>query len=499
MIWQSWWEQNCLHYLKWREPISWVTVKNTGETISVASEVQKKMIQEVFIPCLKEDKNAIARASAALALAKMEDQSSLATLKEALNQDKDFDVKRTVAFSLAMLQDKDTINEIIELTNNNQAKFSKFLDRPTALLILGYIKNPAVLESINGVFDPKKKSDTETQCAALLALANFKDKSYIPLISNILNDKSKDANIRVYAALALGFIKDPSALPELKKALDEKDNSIRSSAVMALGMIKSPDSKNDLINLLNKDKNAEVKAYTLLSLAQLRDASTYPTLSKISASKDYFLQGVSAISWGITGNEKILPELRELVEKKKRPMAYNAAIVAVGLLNDKKSVPILMKVLEKDKADQIAWAYAVQSLAMIGDNQITPALEKIFEEDQKKCSLTTEAYNNLLVALTVLGKRKEVLSVLTKQLEDKNLANDIKLNTLHGIGYIGDKSSIEPLINAYKQEKDNWVRMYAVQSLLLLLEKETINCYCCVIANYNFSINRLILDYMFAK
>jgi HEAT repeat protein len=258
MIWQSWWEQHCLHYLKWREPISWVTVKNTGETISVASEVQKKMIQEVFIPCLKEDKNAIARASAALALAKMEDQSSLAALKEALNQDKDFDVKRTVAFSLAMLQDKETINEIIELTNNNQAKFSKFLDRPAALLILGYIKNPSVLESINGVFDPKKKSDTETQCAALLALANFKDKSYIPLIGNILNDKSKDANIRIYAALALGFIKDPSALPELKKALDEKDNSIRSSAVMALGMIKSPDSKNDLINLLNKDKNAEV-------------------------------------------------------------------------------------------------------------------------------------------------------------------------------------------------------------------------------------------------
>jgi HEAT repeat protein len=333
----------------------------------------------------------------------------------------------------------------------------------------------------------------------LLALANFKDASNIPLISGILNDKSKDTNIRIYAALALGVIKDPAALPELKKALDDKDNNIRSSAVMALGMIKSPDSKNDLVNILNKDKNAEVKAYALLSLAQLQDASTYPTLSKISGSKDYFLQGVSTISWGITGNEKILPELRELIEKKKRPMAYNAAIVAVGLLKDKKSVPLLMKIVEKDKGDQVAWAYAVQALAMIGDNQVTTTLEKIFEEDQKKCTLTTESYNNLLVALSVLGNRKEVLSVLTTQLENKDLPNDTKLNTLHGIGYIGDKSSIEPLINAYKQEKDNWVRMYAVQSLLLLLEKETINCYCCVIANFNFNLNRLILDYIFAK
>lgn len=498
LIWANWWDVNRLYHLQFREAVSMITSTNTSrETIPISTTTLKTISQEVFIPCLKENKNAMTRATAALGLGKLKDKSVIPVLKEALTNDTDPYVKNTVALALAILEDEETLNNLNELAQDKNSKYSKLVDRANSLLMLGYLKNNKAVEALKNALDPTQKNDKEIQCAALIALANYRDVSLVPFICNILADGTRDANVRTYAAISLGIIKDPGALPALKKALSDRDSSIRSGSAFALGFIKSPDAKDDLINLINTEKKSEIKSYAILALAQIGDKSVYPIISNIVKKNDYYLASVGTLALGLLGDEKALPELREMVEKRNKPLCYGTAMLALGLLKDKKSVPAIMKVVETAKADEVNWKAAVQTLGMIGDAKATPVLKKIFNDTKRKCDLLTEQYDDLLIALTMLGERKEVLPFLNQQMRDNTLSYETKLHAIHGTGFVGNSDSIEPLTKFYKEEKDKYLQLFDLQSLVLLLEKEKVNCYCCVIAHQYFNVTRLLLEYIF--
>ena len=494
-MWESWWMRNRLYYLSFREPITWIDRTTTGETIPVSKELQKRA-SDLLTECIKENKNSVARAYAALALGKLRDKNALPVLQELFKNDKDLDVRDVTSLSIGILEDESSVNTLKTLTAGQKDSYEKTLGECYVALSLGYIKTDASIETLKGILNANN-IDKEIQCSALLGLGNIQEKLLVPFISKLLNDTSRDKYVRSYAALALGRIKDPSALPELRKALTEKDKDIRSSAIIAMGLIKSTDAKDDLVKILNNDRVPEVRGYAAIALAQLGDKSVYPIISKISKKGDYNVQGMSILALGILGNEEALPELRKLIEKKGNPATYSAAIMALGLLKDKNSVSTLIKIVEKEEFDPISWPYAIQSLGMIGDPQAVPTLEKAFKKAQEKPDLAINAYNNLTIALSMLGKRNEALSVLYEQLNNKSLIPDFKWRILYGIGYIGDKNSIEPLIKFYNDQKDDILRIYTVFALGCILDKDKINPLYKITADTNFSIWLHIINDIF--
>jgi HEAT repeat protein len=502
-VWENWWIRNRLNYLQFKEPITWFQVSSNGETVPVATELRKQVF-EALIDCLKNDKNPMVRANAALALGKSKDKNATDALKESMKNDKEFDVKNTAALALGILEEESVIDDIknIVLDTKHGAEY-KIISRAYAALSLGYFKkdNSAFIDTLKELFSPKNsKTDNEILCSALLTMGNLEDPSLISFITKIMNDYTRKIPVRAYAALALGRIKDPSALSELKKALNDKEKDIRASAAIAMGMIKSPDSKNDLLKVLTNDKDGTVKGYAAIALAKLGDKSVVPEFTRLLKKGDYHLQSLIPIALGLIDSQESLPMLREMLAKK-NANTYSATILALGLLKDKESIPKLIKIVEKEQSDPIAWPYAIQALGLIGnqqDEKVVPVLEKAFKDALTRFDLATNAYNNLTVSLAMLGKRKEVLAELYKQLENEKLLPEIKWRILYGIAYIGDKGSLDPLVKFYNKNKtgDDYLRMYTVFALGYVLDKEKINPLYKITSDNNFGMWLRIIDHI---
>lgn len=107
---------------------------------------------------------------------------------------------------------------------------------------------------------------------------------------------SKDAKKRAEALVELGKLGQimkslvEPAIPEIKKALEDKDSSVRKAAALAYGRI-DPDPKEAvpaLMELLKNDKDESVKIAAANGLAAMGDKarSAMPALREIQKSED---------------------------------------------------------------------------------------------------------------------------------------------------------------------------------------------------------------------
>lgn len=496
--WEIWWIRNRLNYLPFKTPIVWEEKKQTGEGTVAQARIPHKDIIDGIANALKNDKNPYVRAMAALAFGKFKNRNSIPHLKEAAG-DKDFDVKNVVCLALGMFGKTDYLEDIKSILFSDKARD---ISRAYAALALGYIKDEASIEALKEVFNTKKRVEKDVACAALLALGNIQDASVIPFLEKILFNNRYDTQVRAYAALGLGRIRDEKAVTSLKRALKEKNTDIRASAVIALGLIKSPKTKQDLINIFQKDKDLRIQQFAAISLAKLDDKSVYDTLFQAITSKkiNYNLKSFAVIGLGILDHPMAADRIREMVIKKEM-FVRQAAILGVGLLKDKKSVPVLIKIIEKEQySDPVSFLYAIQALGLIGDKTALPVLEKLYKKCQKDVNIATAVYNNLTVALSMLGKRTEILDTLYKRLKDKSAPALIKTRALHGIAYVGDKSSIKPLLDFYKAETKNQdLRNYAMFALGFVLDPEKVNPLYEITADNNYYIWLNIMNHINAS
>lgn len=492
--WEIWWIRNRLNYLPFKEPIVWDTISDGEETVAV--QTHRKLLEGIA-DALKNDSNPAARAMAALAFGKFKHKSGIRYLKAAL-ADKSFDVKNVVRLSLGLFQDASFVENFKEILFS---KKESDITKAYAALALGYIKDKSSVETLQEVFK-EKKVPKDIACATLVSLGNIGDKSVIPFLDKILNKPKGDVQIRAYAALALGKIKDPEAVEILRKSLKEKNPDIRASIAIAFGMIKSPDTKDDLVALFKKDKNSRVRQFAAISLAQLGDKSVYATLYKTATSSrgSFDVKAFAILALGLLGEQKETNKFIKEIVIKKKPIIRPVAVLTLGLLKDKTAVPILLEILEKEQAiDPVSFLYAIQALGLIGDKEAIPALEKLYKKAQEDISMAAAVYNNLTVALTMLGKRKETLDILHKQLKEKKASEVILLRALHGTAYIGDKSSIDYLLDFYKDEKNLTLRMYAMFALGFVLDKDKINPLYKITADNNYYIWLNIMDHIYAS
>src|SRR5439155_9140254 len=93
-------------------------------------------------------------------------------------------------------------------------------------------------ELVAALIDNLDDSDAEVRQAVVTALGKIGRQAVSPLVG-ILKDKDKSTALRANAAYALGQIgyQAQEALPELTKALKEKDKELRKRAAYAVGNI----------------------------------------------------------------------------------------------------------------------------------------------------------------------------------------------------------------------------------------------------------------------
>src|SRR6266581_5383104 len=201
---------------------------------------------ERLITALRDERWRV-RESAARALGRIGDTRAVEGLIAAL-RDRDGAVRTVAAEALGRLGDAQAIKGLIALF-----KDSSKLVRVSATIALTQIGDATVDPLIAGL----KDENFQVRLHSVQALGGItsdyptgrswlRDSRPVPHLIALLKDK--DRAVREDAAIALGMIGDPSAVPALVEAM--QDGAVRVRAIMALGMIADPRSVEPLIRVL---------------------------------------------------------------------------------------------------------------------------------------------------------------------------------------------------------------------------------------------------------
>src|SRR5689334_9093062 len=258
----------------------------------------------------------------------------------------------------------------------------------------------------------------------------------------LLNDD--EARTRRRAALALGRVGLPEAIPSLQQALGDAEFEVRQMVAFALGLIGDASARPALLNAL-KDSEPIVQGRAAEALGAIGDRSDAPA---IAAMVKTWVQGgalntiapddltwplappVEAVRLGLyalvrlgsyegiatsvvnpngapvsawwpvafalgrSGDARAVPALTVLLATQGR---FTAAFAARGLgaLKAQNAAPALRDIVDKRQRDPAIVIEAMRALAAIGDTASHRVLEKVVAESDPDSTLRLEAANAL--------------------------------------------------------------------------------------------------------
>jgi HEAT repeat protein len=194
--------------------------------------------------------------------------------------------------------------------------------------------------------------------AAIQALARM-EADVVPPLLRLMADSS--AEVRSYAALALGERGDASAIPGLLVALHDVDSNVQVQAIESLG--------------------------------KLRASAAVEVLAEYATSQDFVLAFPALDALASIGDSRIAHRLLPLM---RNPLLTIAAIDALGALGDEEAVAELVAVLDQN---DVPVAPVVSSLARI-------------QRRQSNDGVPVDAIPHLVRSAVESGRRARLLSAI---------------------------------------------------------------------------------------
>ncbi|MFH1230487.1 MAG: HEAT repeat domain-containing protein, partial [Planctomycetota bacterium] len=489
--WEVWWTRNRDNYLSFRESIEWVkVVDNSGSksvTVYPGYEEALKILGEAV-----SDKNHYIAFRAAIALGKTINTKTnpvsvnvIETLKKANETETRYFVKNNILLGSSLSGDNSFVNLMKQVA---QDKPTPPLRRAYAILAMGTITDdPELPKIMRNILT--EKDDDEVKSCACLSLGNLKDASAVPILGKLLNGadgRKEHSVVRAYAALGLGRIGTKEALNELKRPTptSERDIDVLSAIVIALGLTGSPDAKDSILPFLTYKSDAILRGIAAISLAQIKDAKSYELISEaFQKNKSNEADGLMLLALALTGDDKAKADLRKVLDNKKsRTLLMAAAAVGLGILKDNEAVPTIVNMLndERQLNNIVVAPYLILSLGMIsaeggsasGGQDSTKGVEvlqKIWDKIETNSSLIPY-HTNLAVALTLLGKRNELVLPKINQHLKQTQNNLLRSYALHTLGLVGNKESVQAFVEAYKDD-NTYIRFETMAGLGFLLDE----------------------------
>lgn len=147
---------------------------------------------------------------------------------------------------------------------------------------------------------------------------------------------SPDKEVKTRALRALAKTGSLSALPTLLTALNDADPAVRESAAKGLGDIASKVATGDVSRVLQTDTVRLVRLACAEALGEINDSSAIPVLKKVveqtkAEPKDIYIRLTACASLKRLGDDSGLPVLKETVN---HPTSESARVKAIQLLAD---------------------------------------------------------------------------------------------------------------------------------------------------------------------
>jgi HEAT repeat protein len=309
-------------------------------------------------------------------------------------------------------------------------------------------KGPAMLPVLHERLAKEKSADVKAAIARVLA--EVKDPSSIQPLSDVIDFGGSDNasnTMNKEVAHALGAIGDAKATPILIKLLKARDNYVKIEAINALGALKSTVAVDPLIELATSETGE-------------------PFISK---------KAIQAL--GNIGDPKVVPVLVKMMFKERRGVSFYAessfALYQIGPA----AVPALIPVVSGEDKAFMAWtkengviepavfAKAAQVLSDLHAHAKPAEMALI-----KQLSYDIGYQEQLLVrmkAADALGRMrsKAAVPVLSKMLDEPEIT--ARIEYIRALVRIGDPAAIPALVKA--AQKDSWdAREMAIIGIAML-------------------------------
>jgi HEAT repeat protein len=302
----------------------------------------------------------------------------------------------------------------------------------------------AVIEALGKLGDPRavepilaKLSDKSpgTRGAAARALARLGDRRAVEPIIDMLGDK--DADVRRVAIDALGVLKDRRATAPLLALIQDKGFGVPPRAISALGKIGDPAAVQPLIALLEDKELSEPAATALGKIGDRRAVEPLIMVMEktLAETKKPLGKGMPAIIW--SGGE------------------------ALGLLGDKRAVPLMLDLIQRPQGEGGEFTFAAEALGRIADPDSLAKLAALLRDDKQPWSTRQEATWALAWFRT-----QEAFDLLVSALDDPGT----RAWALRSLGQKGDPRAIPP-VEKVLTDKDSNMREIAVEVLKTLKAK----------------------------
>ena len=158
--------------------------------------------------------------------------------------------------------------------------------------------------------------------SALTALVHT-ERDVVPRLVPLMDDG--DADVRTYAALALGLLEDPRGVPRLVAALDDGNANVRFHAIEALGRIGSREAAVP-VAAVAESRDFSVAFAALDALAHIGEPSVAPRL--VPLLDDPLLQAAAAEAIAALGGPEATAPLARLLDQDGAPVEALAGALA---------------------------------------------------------------------------------------------------------------------------------------------------------------------------
>ncbi|MDP8230456.1 MAG: HEAT repeat domain-containing protein, partial [Candidatus Gorgyraea atricola] len=369
--------------------------------------------------------------------------------------------------ALGDIGDSRAVSDLIKALRADQY----YLVRVNAAEALGKIVDSRAAPGLISAMGNRNK---DVRAASLNALVKI-GKASVSKLCEALENKSN--SIRINSAKALGDIRDPGAVADLIKALDDKEQLVREVAQGALVKIGKP-AVGALIETVNGDYSNNVtynaaKALTRINTGKsrfygyLHEEDIESAIKGLSA-ENMMGYGIEALKSGddnIRNNaaniladmgRPAVPDLINSMESENQPTRAKAA-ETLGKIADPEAVPVLIKALGDIDTDVMQ--SAIEALAKIGEPAVTDLIKTLKDKDESVKRGGTEA-------LVKIGKPSA--DQLTKLFSTKDKS---KIKQVSDILIRIDKSSI-PALKEALTSKNSTLRHNALKVLEQISPKD---------------------------
>lgn len=306
---------------------------------------------------------------------------------------------------------------------------------------------------------------------------------------NLEKTRRAQDRVRVLDNLRSSPHLNASFLPMLHAQLAaEKSSEVKASLARTVGSLKDRSSVkplSDALDLAPTDSGANtVNRELIAALAQIGDPNAAPVLLRLLDSKDNYTRLETIQALGALRSKEAVPSLIQLAgDESIEPLMNKKAIEALGRTEDARAVPVLVRMLTKERNGISFYVESSFSLFQIGKPAVEPLIAALSGKDAelqkwaKKNDINMASF--YFKAAQVLGDlgdaraEQPLLERLSFKHSDPGIEAIVRMHAADALGHLRVNAAKEPL-SALVSEPDPTVREAYVRALVQLGGRESL-------------------------